>query len=225
MIRDINNMGYKDVKVQITSDQEFAIVAVQEYIRLNRSSPTILTNRPVGESECNGRAEGAMRRVKEKAKTLIAQFEEGVNEKLKKGSDVLPWLVRWSGELLSQCAPGYDGNTQYERLRGERCTVTLAMFGEIVLYLSLKIAKSLKEQAQPKMKLGIWLGVIEGTQEIIIGTCRRGFPARYLPNIFSRHQSPWLGFAIAFASSLTANEISALSGEIEFARATKGPVL
>ena len=44
------------------------------------------------------------------------------------------------------------------------------MFGEAVLYLPLKTGKSLKEQAQPKMKLGIWMGVIERTQETIIGT-------------------------------------------------------
>ena len=38
------------------------------------------------------------------------------------------------------------------------------------MYLPLKTAKSLKEQAQPTMKLGTWLGVIERTEETIIGT-------------------------------------------------------
>ena len=66
MIRDIDNMGYNDVTIQIKSDQEPAIVAVQEYVRMHRSSPPIPFNSPVGESECNGRVENAIRRVKKK---------------------------------------------------------------------------------------------------------------------------------------------------------------
>ena len=172
MIRDIDNMGYKDVIVQIKSDQEFAIVAIQEYIRLNRSSPIIPTNSPVGESECNGRAENAIRRVKEKTRTLIAQMEEGIQEKIQNGSNIIPWIVRWAGELISKYALGFDGKTPYERIRGERCRVPMAIFGECVLYLPLKTAKSFKEQAQPRMKQGIWLGVVERIEEAIIGTDR-----------------------------------------------------
>ena len=170
IIRDIDNMGYKNVCVQVKSDQEPAIVAVQEYIRFNRDSPTIPINSPVGESECNGRVENAIRRIKEKTRTLIAQIEDGMKDKIPKGSNIIPWLVRWSGELLSKYALVYDGKTPYERLRGERSKVPLATFGEAVLYLPLKTAKPLKEQAQPKMKMGIWLGVIERTEETIIGT-------------------------------------------------------
>ena len=52
---------------------------------------------------------------------------------------------------------GFDGKSPYERLRGERCKVPMAMFGETVLFLPLKTAKSLREDAQPKMDMGIWL--------------------------------------------------------------------
>ena len=172
MSRDIDNMGHKDVIVQIKVDQERVIVAVQEYIRLNRTSPTIPTNSPVGESECNGRAEDATRRVKEKARILIAQMEDGIQEKIEKGSNIIPWIVRWAGELISKYTPGFDGKTPYEIIRGERCRVRMAIFGECVLYLPLKTANSLKEQAQPRMKQGIWLGVLERTEEAIIGTAQ-----------------------------------------------------
>lgn len=46
--KDVDNMGYKDVKIQIKSDQEPSIVAVQEYMRLNRIATTIPINSPVG---------------------------------------------------------------------------------------------------------------------------------------------------------------------------------
>ena len=92
--RDLDNMGYKDVTIQIKSDQEPAIVAIQAYIRLNRISPSIPINSPVGESECNGRVENAIRRVKEKVRTLMAQLEDGIGEKVPKGAHIIPWMVR-----------------------------------------------------------------------------------------------------------------------------------
>ena len=110
-LKDINNMGYKDVAIQIKSDQEPSIVTVQEYMRFRRDSPIVPTNSPVGESECNGRAENAIRRVKEKTRTLMAQIEEGIKEKLPNAAAIIPWMVRWSGELISKYAP-----TQQHRL-------------------------------------------------------------------------------------------------------------
>ena len=156
MFRDIDSMGYEDVCVQIKSDQEPAIVAVQEYIRLNRNSQMIPIHRPVGGSECNGRVENAIRRIKEKTRPLIAQVEEGISEKIPKWANLTTWLVRWPGEFISKYAPGYDGKTPCEGLRGESSKVPLVVCGEAVLYLQLKTARFLKEQAQPKMKMGIW---------------------------------------------------------------------
>lgn len=46
----------------------------------------------------------------------------------------------------------------------------IAIFGEIVLYHKLETATSPKEQIQPKMMLGIWLGILERIEEVIIGT-------------------------------------------------------
>ena len=59
--KDIDNCGTKDARIQVKSDQEPAIVNVQEEIRDIRKGKTICTNSPVGESECNGRAENAVR--------------------------------------------------------------------------------------------------------------------------------------------------------------------
>ena len=74
--------------------------------------------------------------------------------------------------MITKYAPGYDGKIPYERLRNESCKVPLAMFGETVLYLPLKTAQSLTEQTQPRMKMGLWLGVMERTEETLIGTNR-----------------------------------------------------
>ena len=42
-------------------------VALQEAVRGERQAQTILANSPVGESECSGRAEIEIRRVKERS--------------------------------------------------------------------------------------------------------------------------------------------------------------
>ena len=170
--RDLDNMGYKSTKLQVKSDQEPSMIALQDAIRRERQAQTILTNSPVGESECNGRAENAIRRVKEKVRTLIGQLEDGIGQPIGKGSAIIPWAVRWAAELISRYAPGYDGKTPFERLRGENSKAPLAMFGEKVMYFPLKTATSHNKQAQPKMREGVWLGIFERTEETIIGTER-----------------------------------------------------
>ena len=97
MTRDLDNMGYKATKVSIKSDQEPAMVALQEAIRKERQAHTISTNSPVGESECNGRAENAIRIVNDKTGILMAQLEDGIGEKVPQGFDIIPWMVRWAG--------------------------------------------------------------------------------------------------------------------------------
>ena len=57
MSKDIDKCGNSNSKLQIKLDQGPSIVVVQEEIRRVRSGRTICTNSPVGESECNGRAE------------------------------------------------------------------------------------------------------------------------------------------------------------------------
>lgn len=108
MIRDIDNMGYQDVTIQIKSDQESPIIAVQEYIRMHRRQPIIPINSPVGQSECNGRAQNTIRRAKERTRTPMAQLEDGIGEKVPKGAGIIRWMVRWAGEVVSKYALGYD---------------------------------------------------------------------------------------------------------------------
>ena len=65
IVQDLDNCGYHEVKIQLKSDQEPAIVNLQSAIHEIRPH-TIPTNSPVGESESNGRVENTIRRVQEK---------------------------------------------------------------------------------------------------------------------------------------------------------------
>ena len=49
--QDWDNSGFKEVKVQLKSDQEISIVELQNSIEMVRPGKAILVNSPVGESE------------------------------------------------------------------------------------------------------------------------------------------------------------------------------
>ena len=89
---------------------------------------------------------------------------------LVKAKDIMSWMIRWAGELISKYSIGDDGRTAYERIRGEVCAVPVVPFGETVMYLPLKTTKSNKGEAV--RKIGVWLGTIERTEETLIGTTR-----------------------------------------------------
>ena len=100
-----------------------------------------MINSPVGESECNGRVENAVRRVQEKIRVLRHQLERNIKEPLHNNSPIMAWFVRWATEIISKYAPGDDGRTPFERIMHEKCIVPLVPFGEIVLYLPPKTVR------------------------------------------------------------------------------------
>lgn len=169
MVKDIDDNGMRHEKIQMKSDQEPAIVAVQKAIQDLRPN-VIPTNSPVGESECNGRVENCIRRIQEKVRVLRHQLEQGVKMKIPDEAPIMAWLVRWAAELISKYSPGEDGRTPFERIRLESCAVPIVPFGETVMYLPLKTASGSK--GKPAKRSGVWLGTVERTEETIIGTKR-----------------------------------------------------
>ena len=107
---------------------------------------------------------------KKKVRTLRDQIVYNTRQKVNDESLSMTWMVRWAAELISRYSVGDDGMTAFERIRKEKCIVPLAMIGEIVLYLPLKIARGSK--GEPAKHIGVWLGTIERTEEVLIGTSR-----------------------------------------------------
>ena len=117
IIQDLDNNGLKYSKIQFKSDQEPATVNVQTMIQELRPGMVITTNSPVGESQCNGRVENAIRRIQEKTRVLRHQVEYGIGCKLPDDSPRMSWMIRWAAELLSKYSPGKDGRIAHERIR------------------------------------------------------------------------------------------------------------
>ena len=148
-------------------DQEFSIVCVQKVLQ-DIKFDIIPVNSPVGESACNERVENDMRRVQEKMRALRHQLEHCIGETIPDQLPIIAWMARWAAEWISKYSAGDDGKIPYERIPQEKCMVLLANFGEMVMYLPMKTARESK--GVPARRLGIWLGVLERTEETIIGT-------------------------------------------------------
>ena len=168
IIQDLDNSGIQSIKLQVKTDQEPAMINIQTAMQELRPDKIIPTNSPVGESECNGRVENAIRRVQEKIRAIRHQVEDNIKCKILEDALLMSWLVGWSAELLSKYAVGEDGRTPYERIRKEDCVVPLVPFGETVMYLPLKTVH--KNKGMPSKRVGVWIGVSERTEEILIGT-------------------------------------------------------
>ena len=174
LISDWDSNGMKDAVIPLKTDQELAMLNIQSVIQEIRAKEIIPINSFVGESECNGRVENAIRRVQEKTRALRHQISSNIRHKLHNDSPIMAWLVRSAAELISKYAPGEDGRTPYEGLRHEKCAVALVPFSETILYLSMKLVRRNKGDAAKGE--GVWLGTIERTEEAIIGTeigCQR----------------------------------------------------
>ena len=95
----IDNAGRKDVNLTILSGREASIVAFQQEVH---RAWTIPINSPVGESERDGRAENAIKRAPDKARTLKAQVVGETGLKIEKSRAMMSWLIRWSAELAKK---------------------------------------------------------------------------------------------------------------------------
>lgn len=82
---------------------------------------------------------------------------------------ILPWLVDYSGALLSRFQCGADGRTPYERSVRKPWRIKLPEFGECVLYQPLKGEIS-GSKLDPRFEDGVYLGIQEGSALKWIGT-------------------------------------------------------
>ena len=165
VLQDLENSGLGKHRILLNIDQEPAIVCLQKAIQ-DLNPEIVPINSPVGESACNGRVENVVRRVQEKIRILRHQIERGIGVSIPGQSAIMALLAKWAAELISKYSIGDDGKTPYERIRQERCEVPLVPFGELVMYLPMKTATSSK--GEPAKKPGLWLGIIERTEESIM---------------------------------------------------------
>ena len=135
MIDCIAELGYKSSLVYLNNDQEPAIKAVIDgVIAACGSVQTLLEESPVGASQSNGDAEGAVRTAEVGVRRLRKAIENRYNVTILVEHDIVPWLVRHAGFVHNRFQVGHDGKTPHTRVRGKDFDEAICEFGEIVYY-------------------------------------------------------------------------------------------
>ena len=152
----------------LKSDTERSIVALRDAVQLKFPNLSV-ENATKGESQSNGLIESMIGKMEAQARTLKSALQDRYQLQLDPKHPILPWLVDYSGALISRFQRGADGRTPYERSARKPWRVKLPEFGECVLYQPLK-GESSGSKLDPRFENGVYLGIQEGSALKWIGT-------------------------------------------------------
>ena len=109
-----------------------------------------------------------IKQVQGQTRTLKDALSSRYGVKIPEDHECLPWLIRHAAFLRSRLKKDDSGRTPYEKWKGKPFKAPLVEFGERVMYYRSD-AKG-KEKLDTRWNSGIWLGVMDNSHEIIIGT-------------------------------------------------------
>ena len=101
-------------------------------------------------------------------RTLRIAFEANYGVGLSENHAIIPWLMSYASARIRSFTVDTGGNAAHEICRGRIFHEFLPQFGECLVYLKLQ-SKRVKEKLGPIWESGIYLGINEPRQEIIMG--------------------------------------------------------
>ena len=140
MVEELKSCGHTggaNGHIILKSDNENAIKALKEAVGKLLGGRVVPENPPKGESQSNGRVEGAGKTIRGFVRVMKDQVEAEAGVKLEGKDNIVQWLVRWGAMVPSRFLVGKDGKTAFERSRGRPCNTPTDKFGEKVWYKEL----------------------------------------------------------------------------------------
>ena len=113
------------------------------------------------QSPGNGLAEGAVKELKAKIRTLRRSTEMGLGRRIPETHDSLAWLVTHASATINWFRPGLDGKTPCELRVGRKFRRPVAPWGQKVWWMSAKKHVSCIS-AESRWQEGIFLGIPGG---------------------------------------------------------------
>ncbi len=164
--------GHKEAILK--SDGEPAVLKmkkqVMEKIAKENGIILVLEEKPIRDAKSNPDAESANNIAAGLLRCHKAQLDEKLQHMVASDHPIVSWLTMYCGVLYNTTHGGSDGLTPFERARGRRMGRPLCMFGERVLYMPVPMGNDKKAKMEPSYVPGIFLGLVERTGEVIIGT-------------------------------------------------------
>ena len=176
-VQHIEQCGHPEIMIR--SDGEPAIKSLRNAVKtklLEKGIRVVPNATPTADSAGAGTAESAVKLIKDKTRVLVCWAREHHGVTMKSNHNLLPWAVQYAGQLLNRAHKGEDGLTAYQRSTGKReLPRKYAAWGEKVLWLE---GSKKKAQAGEKWHDGIFLGLVDESEEAVIGTPNGCFKSR-----------------------------------------------
>ena len=116
-------------------------------------------------------------------RVIVAYAEWVHNTVFEPSIAIWAWAVEFSGEVVSRFQrTGSDGKTADERRKQKSYRKALVPFGELVM-ASSSHWKNLKDKGEARNRIGIMLGLVDRSDEIVTGTTERVVKARTVHRI------------------------------------------
>ena len=159
LTKELRNVGAGWILLR--NDGEPSILALK---RAAGDLFTLETGRTVVEevaqdSPGNGLAEGGVRDIEAKIRTLRFDLEESLGQPLPDDHATFAWLVPWAATSVNLARRGRDGRTPYELRTGRAWRRPLPRFGEKVLWRSTPGAMA---PGRTEWQTGVFVGLQNG---------------------------------------------------------------
>lgn len=132
---DLATAGLSKARIVVKRDQGLAIVDLQNAIARCRSDVgTASECSRVGDSNCNGKIERAIRKLKGLVRAFRSSLEGELQSKVHLVSPIVPWLVRHAAYIPTRSEVKKDGKTALQKMKGRRTNGVLFALGEAVMF-------------------------------------------------------------------------------------------
>ena len=128
IVADIDTTGFTDIVFK--TDNEPAMLALQQRVKQLRSHKTVLENLLRGQSKSNGFIENANRFVAGQVRTLRSALQYKLQQPIDRNHIIMTWLVKYAATLITLFHVGKDGKTAYQRRKGKTTHPLLVEFAE-----------------------------------------------------------------------------------------------
>ena len=178
LVNDVIMSGVQTLVVK--SDQEASIVdvknALMRELRCVEGLTVVPKESPVGGSAANAALERSVWEMQSIRRALVAYAEWVHGTVFEPGSAILTWAVEFPGQVVSRFQRSVsDGKTAYKRRKLKSYRKALVPFGELVMFMPMEKPKDMGEVGNC---VGIMLGLVDRSDEVVIGTTEQVVKAR-----------------------------------------------
>ena len=134
LAQELQAGGYPRVVVRSDGEALLADVRAARAMTVESDVPLETVQEQVSKEQSpgNGLAEGAVKELKAKIRTLRHSTEMGLGRRIPETHDSLAWLVTHAAATINWFRPGLDGKTPYELRVGRKFRRPVAPWGQKV---------------------------------------------------------------------------------------------